>query len=182
MTSQPLPTATCLQHHVAQATSVPDLRPLAARLTRHGALVDRDEALGALHLAWVETQLRHDPARGASPLTYAWQRLTGRCADLRRGEARRLRLLGAVAGHPTPVHGATPATLTGPRTDRIAMRQALQRVGALSSAEALVLHGHYEADRSLGELAAASNHSADSLQRAHRKLLGRLRAVLEVPA
>jgi len=182
MTSHLQPTTTSSQQQGPKAASVPDLRPLAARLTQHSALVDREEALGALHLAWVETQLRHDPERGASPLTYAWQRLTGRCADLRRGEARRLRLLGAVAHHPTPVHGAAPAALTGPRTDRIAMRQAVQRVGALSSAEALVLHGHYEADRSLGELAAASNHSADSLQRAHRKLLGRLRAVLEVPA
>lgn len=180
MTSQLCSTASVRLPHPASA--VPDLRPLAARLAAGRTPDDRDELLSALNLTWVETQLRHDPGRGATPMTYAWQRLTGRSADLRRSEARRLRLLGALAHHPTPVDGAAPAALTGPRTDRIAMRQALQRVGPLSSAEVLVLQGHYEADRSLGELAAESRHSADSLQRAHRKLLGRLRSVLETPA
>jgi DNA-directed RNA polymerase specialized sigma24 family protein len=115
-------------------------------------------------------------------MTYAWGRMAGRCLDVQRAQHRQQRLLAHLAREPICVSGAAPAPVRGITTDQLAVRQALVQVGPLSSAERLVVERHYGEDQPLHEVAAGTRHSADSLQRAHRKLLGRLRTVFQPPA
>lgn len=169
-------TATALVRTTADPS--PDLGSLAGRYAAWLPALDRSEALSAVGIGWAECWSRHDPERGASVMTYAWGRMAGRCLDVQRAHHRQQRLLAHLARDPICASGAAPAPVRGITTDQLAVRQALVQVGPLSSAERLVVDRHYGEDQPLHEVAAGTRHSADSLQRAHRKLLGRLRTVL----
>jgi hypothetical protein len=131
-----------------------------------------DEAHAAALLGYAEAGARHDPARGPL-LTFAYPRMRGRALDLRRSEARLWRLRQVPADLI-----AQPQSSTG-ISARVDLRRAVQAVQPqLSSAEAIVLQHVYANQGTLRSAAVQHHRSEDQLQRAHDKLLHRLRKQL----
>ncbi len=123
-------------------------------------------------LGLLESQRRFDADRGAQLTTYAYARMRGRALDAVRAEARYLRAREASHG--------TEFEATGPTlSERLDARRAVDRVSQdLPTCERAVLKAVYAQDRPLREVAEQGRWSEDQLQRAHQRLLQRLRSAV----
>ncbi len=123
-------------------------------------------------LGLLESQRRFDPLRGTRLTTYAYARMRGRALDAVRAEARYLRVRADV--------GVVPEQAPGPTiSQRLDAWRTVARVAdELPSCERLVLDAIYRQDKPLREVAQQGRWSEDQLQRAHHRLLQRMRAAV----
>jgi RNA polymerase sigma factor (sigma-70 family) len=144
---------------LARAAAVPCRRPY----------VEFDDLAAEAALALVECRARWVSGRGAELQTFAWQRMQGRARDAVRKEARALR--NRRSGEPEGDADA-PVTISA----RLDLERSLAAVlPGLDTAERLVLRDVYRRGSSLADLARESRYGADTLQRAHQRLITRLR-------
>lgn len=141
----------------------------SAALGNSRGLADGCDLLGAANLAWAESVQRWNPTR-ASLSTYAWRRMHGRVRDCLRGERRyrrsQLRLQVSLE-EPSFV----PAW-----TEPLALRQAIDATRpAMSQTEQIVLRRVYGDGGTLLQAAEECGSSIHSVERAHQRLLERLR-------
>lgn len=149
---------------------------LAQSASRRGAhaahaqgLADPGDLLGAANLAWAESAQRWQPHR-ASLSTYAWWRMNGRVRDCLRSERRHRRLQRQLIDH------GQQAWITPAWTEPLALRQAIAATEpAMSEAEQLILRRVYQQGSTLQAVAVECATSADRIERAHQRLLERLR-------
>jgi RNA polymerase sigma factor (sigma-70 family) len=160
----------------AQADSVHDIHAIAWRIAAslHRRIdhccLDVAELQAEALLGWAEAAPLYVPERGATRLSHAWPRMYGRPRDRVRSEFRLRRVQRAWDA--TETAGSCEAS---PST-RLAVRQAVQRaLPTLGTAERLVLEQGYFGGSSLREIAESAHLSSDALQRAHQRLLQRLR-------
>lgn len=121
-------------------------------------------------VALLECGQRFDPSRGTRLTTYAFARIRGRARDAMRAEARfvRARDEGLLA----PTSGPDLSL-----SERLDVWRTVERVAQeLPTVERTVLDGLYRRDQPLREVADGTRWSEDQLQRAHQKLLERLRS------
>ena len=126
--------------------------------------------------AWVECRQSWDPQRGAQ-LTHAWPRMFGRPRDLLRSEERLQHRRVHMTTDQSPLQPeVTPSV-------RLALYRAIDReTPEMTTLEIAVLqHSHVEGD-SLRQVAQQLGRTDDAVQRAHHRLLRRLRRALEEPA
>ena len=144
---------------------------IAVRQNRLGA--SRLDLASEASLALLESGQRFDPTRGASLTTFAYARIQGRAQDAIRAEAKYLRAREERQRH-TPV--AAGLTVS----ERLDVWRTVDRVVAdLPTVERAVLDSLYRQDQPLRELAERGAWSEDQLQRAHQKLLHRLRSAAQ---
>lgn len=147
---------------------------LASSLAVQCAPYELEDARAAALLGFVEAARRHDPERGALS-TFAFSRMRGRAIELRRSTQRLQRLRRLPHLDHAPSVGAT-ASLVSAELD---VRRAVAKVEPqLSGAEALVLKGVFAQGQTLRATAGEAGYSEHQLQRAHDKLVGRLRREL----
>ena len=145
-------------------------------MAQHAAVCHSRAAAERLDLAQeavlglVECRQRYDADRGTQLSTFAWSRMRGRAWDAVRREARYLRVCAEWARQPDVAYsGATISTT-------IDVARMVDRVSPdLRSNERAILESVYGGDQSLRDLAAQGRWSEDQLQRAHARLLSRLR-------
>lgn len=176
--NQPAP---LVPHHstTAAASEVQHITTIAARIAARlhrkidHCCLDVAELQAEAMLGWAEAAPRYSAAYGATPLSHAWPRMYGRPRDRVRSEFRLRRLQrtwdsAAIAD----AEGPSPST-------RLAVRQAVERtLPTLGVAERTVLEQAYYGGASLREIADTSPFSSDALQRAHQRLLQRLRTAM----
>ena len=141
----------------------------AARVPRW---FDAGEATAEAALALCECRERYDEERGTSFEAYAFARMRGRALDAVRTQARELQrrarygdAMLAVPDDP----GVSPST-------RLDLQRTIEReLPSLHTAEHLVLSAVYGRGATLAETARASRFSSDQLERAHERLVARLR-------
>ncbi len=123
-------------------------------------------------LGLLESQRRFDARRGTRLTTFAYARMRGRALDAVRAEARYLRAREHTF--------AVPEAAEGPSiSERLDAWRTVERVSdELPSCERIVLRAVYGQDRPLREVAQQGRWSEDQLQRAHQRLLQRLRAAV----
>lgn len=139
----------------------------------HG-LADSCDLLGAANLAWAESVQRWNPTR-ASLSTYAWRRMHGRVRDCLRSERRyrrvQLRLQASIE----------EASFVPAWTEPLALRQAIEATRpAMSQTEQIVLRRVYGEGSTILQAAEECGASASSVERAHQRLLERLRRAVTV--
>jgi RNA polymerase sigma factor (sigma-70 family) len=163
-TATPIPHLELTGWRMAQCIGVQQNRAAATRLD-----LASEATLGLL-----ESSRRFDVAHGTRLTTYAYARMRGRAMDAVRGEARYLRACERAT--------ELPETHSGPTvSERLDAWRAIERVAdELPSNERIVLDAFYRQDKPLREVAQQGRWSEDQLQRAHQKLLQRLRAAVGV--
>ena len=125
-------------------------------------------------LGLLESSRRFDVANGTRLTTYAYARMRGRAIDAVRNEARYLRARERLTEVPQGEGGPTVS-------ERLDAWRTIARVAdELPSNERVVLDSVYAQDKPLREVAQQGRWSEDQLQRAHQKLLQRLRAAIGV--
>lgn len=141
---------------------------LATALARRAPVHVRDDARSAALLTWTEHRDRHDPLRGRMS-TFAYQRMCGSALDLARVDRY-------------PYHQCARQVISADLvtsshlTAELALRQALLRAEpTLDAAERAVLELVYVRDLSFAEASQACGRSTDTLERASRRLVERLR-------
>jgi len=127
----------------------------------------RADAFGSALLAWSERRPHWD-ARRAKLTTFVWPWMLGRALD----EASSFRHFVRRAPIEESPLSWTTSEIAGP----IAVRQAVDHVRfEMDSAEAAVLKEAYYDGRPLREIAGRRRQTEDALQRAHTRLIERLR-------
>lgn len=149
----------------------------SAILCNSRGLADSCDLLGAANLAWAESVQRWNPTR-ASLSTYAWRRMHGRVRDCLRSE-RRFRRVQLRLQVFIEERSLVPAW-----TEPLALRQAIDATRpAMSQTEQIVLRRVYGEGSTILQAAEECGASASSVERAHQRLLERLRrAVTADPA
>jgi RNA polymerase sigma factor (sigma-70 family) len=139
-------------------------------------LADSCDLLGAANLAWAESVQRWNPTR-ASLSTYAWRRMHGRVRDCLRTERRHRRVqLRLQVALEEPIF--VPAW-----TEPLALRQAIDATRpAMSPTEQIVLRRVYGDGGTLLQAAEECGSSIHSIDRAHQRLLERLRRAVSAGA
>lgn len=166
---------------VARCPQIPQLdaarlRMAAAIGTRQNyAASQRLDLASEATLGLVESQRRFSNHHGASLTTFAYARMRGRALDAVRAEARYLRAREDMEAQPLADVGPTIS-------QRLDAWRTVERVAQeLQSCEKIVLQEMYGRDQPLREVAAQGRWSEDQLQRAHQRLLQRLRAAVGLP-
>jgi RNA polymerase sigma factor (sigma-70 family) len=148
---------------------------LASSLAAQCAPHELEDARAAALLGFVEAARRYDPARGALT-TFAFTRMRGRAIELRRN-AQRLHRLRQATGIDAALPAGGAAAMASAELD---VRRAVAKVeDKMSSGEMLVLEGVYGQGQTLRATAGSAGVSEHQLQRAHDKLVARLRKELE---
>lgn len=147
---------------------------LASSIAVQCAPHELEDARAAALLGFVEAARRHDPERGALT-TFAFARMRGRAIELRRSAQRLQRLRHSPDLDRATASGAATALASA----ELDVRRAVAKVEAkLSSAELVVLDGVYAQGRTLRATAGEAGYSEHQLQRAHDKLVSRLRRAI----
>lgn len=137
-------------------------------------LADSCDLLGAANLAWAESVQRWNPTR-ASLSTYAWRRMHGRVRDCLRGERRYRRIQVRLQA------SIEEASFMPAWTEPLALRQAIEATRpAMSQTEQIVLRRVYGEGSTILQAAEECGASASSVERAHQRLLERLRRAVTV--
>lgn len=143
----------------------------AQHLSRHFPAHVREDARAAALLAWTEARSSHDPLQGALS-TWTWLRMRGEVIDEMRRQEKHFRRRSRA------VHSGDRA-IGGRISEQLAVSQAVGRaLPQMDPTERAVLEGVYRDGAALVEIAADTGKSADSVQRAHQRMLRRLRAEL----
>ncbi len=140
---------------------------VGVRQNRHAA--QRLDLASEATLGLLESQRRFDAQRGTRLTTFAYARMRGRALDAVRAEARYLRARERATEQPEDPMGPSVS-------ERLDAWRTVERVASdLPSCEKIVLQAVYGQDRALREVAEQGRWSVDQLQRAHQRLLHRLR-------
>lgn len=123
-------------------------------------------------LGLVESHQRFDPTHGTRLTTFAFARMRGRAQDAVRAEARYLHAREKLKNAPETKAGLT-------NSQRLDLWRTVDRVAPeLPTVERAVLDGVYRQDLAVRDVAEQGRWSEDQLQRAHKRLLARLRGAV----